>query len=287
MNPTPLPGKKRRGAFTFIELLVVLAIIVVLGMVRWPALASSNLRVLEASCRNNFRQLSQGAAVYAAQYDDNLPPVWIDPRSTTGPHGINGFAAEHYGRYLYVPAPGDPPAPFKIKQTNSPYLQNLGYLYPMNLVGDGSMYYCPVYNIKPQNDQVFSKEAYCPLITTASDGFVRSSDVWNPWANVGGPNINMRMYPKQSDFKSAHILQMENLVNLQPNANDPLDPATVAHDRSGTLTILMSDYSVRTAKITPKVWTFAHAGPGNNLSNAGFPVGLTNVLMELEKQLTP
>jgi prepilin-type N-terminal cleavage/methylation domain-containing protein len=269
-------------AFTLIELLVVIAVIAIIAAILLPALAAAKEKAQRVSCLNNVRQLSQGASIYAGDYDDYLPPVWLDPSSRTGPHGFNSFQEEHYGRYVYVPDPkNDPAPPFKVRQFLSPYFQNLGYLYAMNSLGDGAALYCPAYNSKNVPGLELAMATYSPLLTTTSDGNVRSSYVWNPWAtNIGSGAIPYpRLYPKQTDFKSIHIMAHEFLLNNGDSSTAPLNPATVAHDRSRTFTVLFSDYSVRSIKITPKLWALAYVPNKGNMYFPQYAGELTEIEM--------
>ncbi len=67
--------KKRSKQFTLIELLVVIAIIAILAAMLLPALNAARERARTASCVSNLKQFNTIIALYAADYDDNLPPV--------------------------------------------------------------------------------------------------------------------------------------------------------------------------------------------------------------------
>ncbi len=267
------PVRQGQG-FTLIELLVVIAIIAILAAILLPALAAAKDRALRTQCCSNVYQLTRGANMYATDYNDYLPPVWLDPTippSQRGLHSFNNYEEEHYGRYVYEQntqhtyGGPDPTPPFKVKpNVVSPYYQNLGYLYPLGLAGDGTIFYCPAYNSKGGSNSVLSAGFYSPLLTTGSDGNVRSSFCWNPWAAPGDDGHSYRLYQKTSDFKSSHILLNEFLVNNQPTSSSPLDPATVAHSRSRTLDVAFSDNAVQQIKITPVLWALCWVGAGNN-----------------------
>ncbi len=268
-----ISAKPDRG-FTLTELLVVIGIIALLAALRLPALASAKTKSLSMQCISNVRQLTQGGNMYAADFNDYLPPVWLDPTippSQRGSHGFNNYEEEHYGRYVYerntqhTYGGPDPNPPFKVNSNNvTPYFQNLGYLYPLGLAGDGKIFYCPAYDSKGGSISVLSGGYYSPLLTTGSDGTVRSSYCWNPWAAPAADGHSYRLYQKTSDFKSSHILLNEFLINFQPTSSSPLDPLTVAHDRNRTLTVAFSDNAVQQVKITPILWALCWVGPGNN-----------------------
>jgi len=243
-----MANRGQRAGFTLIELLVVIAIIAILAAILLPALAAAKDRALRIACVSNVNQLIKAANIYASDFDDWLPPVWLGAPTLGGDHGFNSFREEHYGRYVWSGSGGT----YKIPQTVTNADQNLGFCYGGGYLGDGTVLFCPAYNSKPVTPEGLGAEAYSPPLT-ATNGTVRSSYVWNPWADAG-PDGYPRLYPKTSSFKNVHVLLMEYLVNGTSSSQGRLDPATVAHDRSRTLDVAYSDCAVQQIRISPLMW---------------------------------
>jgi prepilin-type processing-associated H-X9-DG protein len=76
MNPLRSPNFKiaREDAFTFVELLVVLATIGILAVLLLPALAGTKPNSQSFQCMQNQHQLTLGWQMYAADNADLLPP---------------------------------------------------------------------------------------------------------------------------------------------------------------------------------------------------------------------
>ncbi len=66
--------RRRRTAFTLIELLVVIAIIAILAALLLPALSKARARAHSIACLNNLKQLSTCWHLYALDHADSLPP---------------------------------------------------------------------------------------------------------------------------------------------------------------------------------------------------------------------
>ena len=61
------------GAFTLLELLVVIAIIAVLAALLLPVLGKAKKSAWKSTCQNNVRQLQLGWTMYAGDHNENLP----------------------------------------------------------------------------------------------------------------------------------------------------------------------------------------------------------------------
>jgi prepilin-type N-terminal cleavage/methylation domain-containing protein len=256
---TNTPNTPFRG-FTLIELLVVIGIIAILAAILLPALAAAKEKANRTYCMNNVKQLSVGANIYATDSNDYWPPVYL------AGHAYNQVSAEHYTRYIYT----DPNLIVSNKVPNTitvnQAFQNLGFLYPLKLAGDGGIFYCPSYNANPNS--VLGAQAYSPLLTTdganaalgQGGGNVRSSYCWNCWAGLTGSNI--RLYQKLSDIKGGvKCMINEFFVPGGTQTNPTVDPNQMAHWRYRMLVVGYSDFSVQSIKVTDQMMLDAWASP--------------------------
>src|SRR5215831_18890557 len=86
-----------RGAFTLVELLVVIGVLVVLAVTLAPALAKSGGKSGRVNCFNNKRQVQAACAVYSAEWSD-----WLVPNAPVG-SGTSGWCqgSENWGSVTY------------------------------------------------------------------------------------------------------------------------------------------------------------------------------------------
>ncbi|HEX9045682.1 MAG TPA: DUF1559 domain-containing protein [Verrucomicrobiae bacterium] len=67
--------RRRNGAFTLVELLVVVAVIGILAALLLPVLAGAKERARRAQCLNNLRQFDVGLIMYGNDEHDKLPEM--------------------------------------------------------------------------------------------------------------------------------------------------------------------------------------------------------------------
>jgi len=66
-------GSRARGAFTLVELTVVVAITAVLASLLLPALSGAKEKSRRAVCQNNLHEVLMGVSMYANDHNESLP----------------------------------------------------------------------------------------------------------------------------------------------------------------------------------------------------------------------
>jgi prepilin-type N-terminal cleavage/methylation domain-containing protein/prepilin-type processing-associated H-X9-DG protein len=215
--------RRRSKCFTLIELLVVIAIIAVLAAMLLPALKGARETAKSAVCKNNLRQIGQGFALYAEDYNDFIPGVYISNGSYNwfnvlgkygylGPTKIFGTAGIPRSNLMYCPAE------YSTKQSaiTTSYFDDtyVGSSYVINLSVDYSAccYNTPRRGWSRPDDGTPAED---PIVTDASDidtGWEMSffySGIDNPaqWDVVS--NITGYYYTFRHPGRTANMLYLD------------------------------------------------------------------------------
>ena len=142
VSPSPIrtyeaPDRSEsHGAFTLIELLTVIAIIGILAAILIPVLSAVRDSARKAVCASNLRQVGVGVHMYAADNNEQLPPVYrtASPFSTywmwRGGQPRNLGLLLHHG---YV----DNDEVFFCPGREVDANEAIGYHSPINIISDG------------------------------------------------------------------------------------------------------------------------------------------------------
>lgn len=85
--------KNRRYGFTLIELLIVIAIIILLAAILFPAFSRAREDARRARCQSNLKQISLGILQYVQDYDECYPLAIRDNPITTPNNGQGWISA--------------------------------------------------------------------------------------------------------------------------------------------------------------------------------------------------
>jgi prepilin-type N-terminal cleavage/methylation domain-containing protein/prepilin-type processing-associated H-X9-DG protein len=102
----------KKSAFTLIELLMVIGIILIIAAILLPVLAQAKEKARQAVCVSNERQLGLAIEMYAIDYNDRLP---------ADAPGVGGVGA--VGGWIYINS-------FTIDATGSSLDPSRGTIYP-------------------------------------------------------------------------------------------------------------------------------------------------------------
>jgi hypothetical protein len=189
--------------------------------------------------------MSIGCTIYAGDNDDWFPTWGGNPHNT---RTKNVVTLSNYIRWVVFGGPLNGghvvPDPVAINAQNAQF-ENLGYLYPAKLVGDGRLLFDPSY---PQGSPLagdnYSSAGYLSYGGINGSGGIRCSYTYNPVVDANG----LRLFQKASQIKGRRVFIMD---YIDSNMTSPI---YFAHSKSKGWEMAMTDGSVGFAR--PDVNTY-------------------------------
>src|SRR5690349_18666060 len=127
-------ANKNRGAFTLVELLVVIGIIAVLISILLPAINRAREAANRTNCLANLHSIAQMLRMYGVNYKDQCPLGY----SHSSASGISTASDEQNNYYLSRVSTA-PPVGETVRYVG------IGLLFPARLIreGEGRVFFCP------------------------------------------------------------------------------------------------------------------------------------------------
>jgi len=187
--------KAKRGGFTLIEMLVVITIIAILVALLFPAFQGVFRSAYETQCQNHLNQLGQITVAWCQAHDGRFPPPG-DPYALLRGVNPSGWAmGGEAGRDTWT--------------------VNNGLFYRAKLVGDLSIFWCPIhfddYNFyRPSQTDIYWKTDQTQHVNSGRlwTSYTMNAYVYDP---TGNPITSTSGYESRllSDFSSKHFLLFE------------------------------------------------------------------------------